>query len=118
MNQSIASEAKHRQRVVKFSFKHGVLKASIRFHRCRQVIYNWRKRYDGKSWKSLVEHSNRPKSHPRQHTAEEIDLMLRHYPYYKDDVDLQDFSKLLNRLSGMADEMSSFFRHIKQEKEH
>lgn len=85
MNQSIASEAKYRQRVVKFSFKHGITETANRFRCCRQTIYNWSKRYDGKSWKSLVEHSHRPKSHPRQHTAEEIDLMLRHYPYYKND---------------------------------
>ena len=39
------------------------------------------------------------------------------YPYYKDDNDLTDFSKLLNRLSGMADEMSSYFRRMKEEKE-
>lgn len=39
------------------------------------------------------------------------------YPYYKDDESLRDFSKLLNRLSGMADEMSSYFRRMKQEKE-
>ena len=28
------------------------------------------------------------------------------YPYFKDDEMLKDFSTLLNRLSGMADEMS------------
>lgn len=39
------------------------------------------------------------------------------YPYYQDDEMLKDFSKLLNRLSGMADEMSSYFRRMKQEKE-
>lgn len=39
------------------------------------------------------------------------------YPYYRDDDALQDFSKLLNRLSGMADEMSSYFRRMKEEKE-
>lgn len=39
------------------------------------------------------------------------------YPYYKDDEMLNDYSKLLNRLSGLADEMSSYFRRIKQEKE-
>ena len=39
------------------------------------------------------------------------------YPYYKDDEMLTDFSKLLNRLSGMADEMSSYFRRMKQQKE-
>jgi ppGpp synthetase/RelA/SpoT-type nucleotidyltranferase len=39
------------------------------------------------------------------------------YPYYKDDEMLQDYSKLLNRLSGLADEMSSYFRRMKQERE-
>lgn len=36
------------------------------------------------------------------------------YPYFKDDVMLTDFSTLLNRLSGMADEMSSYFRRMKE----
>ncbi len=39
------------------------------------------------------------------------------YPYFQDDADLKDFSGLLNRLAGMADEMSSYFRRIKQKKE-
>ncbi len=39
------------------------------------------------------------------------------YPYYKDDEMLNDYSKLLNRLAGLADEMSSYFRKIKQDKE-
>jgi len=38
------------------------------------------------------------------------------YPYYRDDNSLKDFSKLLNRLSGMADEMSSYFRRMKEER--
>ena len=33
-----------------------------------------------------------------------------------DDEMLSDFSTLLNRLAGMADEMSSYFRRIKQQK--
>ena len=39
------------------------------------------------------------------------------YPYYKDDEMLNDYSKLLNRLAGLADEMSSYFRKVKQDKE-
>ena len=39
------------------------------------------------------------------------------YPYYQDDEMLKDFSGILNRLSGMADEMSSYFRRMKQLKE-
>lgn len=38
------------------------------------------------------------------------------YPYHTDDEMLTDFSTLLNRLSGMADEMSSYFRRIKEER--
>ena len=34
-----------------------------------------------------------------------------------DDEMLQDYSKLLNRLSGLADEMSSYFRRLKHERE-
>lgn len=39
------------------------------------------------------------------------------YPYFQDDEMLKDFSKLLNRLSGMADEMSSYFRRLGQNRE-
>ena len=38
------------------------------------------------------------------------------YPYNTDDERLKDFSTLLNRLSGMADEMSSYFRRMKEER--
>ncbi len=39
------------------------------------------------------------------------------YPYYKNDEMLKDFSTLLNRLSGMADEMSSYFRRMTEQRE-
>lgn len=39
------------------------------------------------------------------------------YPYNTDDEMLKDFSKLLNRLSGMADEMSSYFRRMKEKRQ-
>ena len=39
------------------------------------------------------------------------------YPYFQDDEMLKDFSGLLNRMSGVADEMSSYFRRLKQQKE-
>ena len=82
---SVTSEARYRQRVVRYSFKHGVTQAGIRFHRSRQAIYEWRERYDG-NWKSLVERSHRPKSHPKQHSREEKELILRHYVRNKDDL--------------------------------
>lgn len=35
------------------------------------------------------------------------------YPYYQDDKILKEYTELLNRLSGLADEMSSFFYRLK-----
>lgn len=86
MNQIITSEARFRQRVLKYSYKYGVTKASIRFHRCRNAIYEWRHKYDGNSWKSLIDKSHRPHHHPNEHTAEEKEMILKRYPYYKDDM--------------------------------
>lgn len=81
----ITSEARFRQRVLKYSFKHGVTAASIRFHRSRQAIYEWKAKYDG-HWKSLRDKSHRPHHHPNEHTAEEKEKILRRYPRYKDDM--------------------------------
>lgn len=39
------------------------------------------------------------------------------YKDAEDDEMLRDYSKLLNRLSGLADEMSSYFRRLKEERE-
>lgn len=36
------------------------------------------------------------------------------YPYYQDDKILKEYTELLNRLSGLADEMSGFFNRLKQ----
>lgn len=82
---SITSDAKYRKRVVEYSKRNGVTKASVRFRVSRQAIYEWRKRYDG-NWKSLIERSHRPHSHPNQHTEEEKNMILRRYPRYKDDM--------------------------------
>ncbi|MDD3370112.1 MAG: RelA/SpoT domain-containing protein [Lachnospiraceae bacterium] len=38
------------------------------------------------------------------------------YPYFQDDEMLTDFSMMLNRLAGTADEMSSYFRRIKKQR--
>lgn len=82
----ITSEAQFRQRVLKYSLKNGVTAASNRFGRSRQAIYEWRAKWDGKSWKSLIEKSHRPHHHPAEHTPEEKEMILRRYPRYKDDM--------------------------------
>ena len=50
----IASNAHFRQRVIKKSYKVGVTEASKYYRVSRNAIYEWRAKYDGKSWKSLV----------------------------------------------------------------
>ena len=81
---SITSIAKFRQRVVKYSYKHGATNASNRFRVCRNAIYEWRQKYDG-TWKSLRDRSHRPHSHPNQQSEEELKLIERYYRRYKGD---------------------------------
>ena len=82
---SITSDAKYRQRVIRYSEKHGVTKAADRFRRSRQAIYEWKRKYNG-NWKSLIDKSHRPHSHPKQHTEEEKQLIIRHWRRHKDDL--------------------------------
>lgn len=52
----------------------------------RNAIYEWRAKYDGNSWKSLLDKSHRPHHHPNEHTPEEKEMILRRYPRYQDDM--------------------------------
>lgn len=81
---SLASRAYFRQRVIRYSEKHGVTKASNRFRVSRNAIYEWKNRYDG-NWKSLQDRSHRPHHHPAEHTQEEYDLIRRYWYRNKDD---------------------------------
>ncbi len=82
----ITSSAHFRQRVIKKSHKIGVTAASNYYHISRNAIYEWRAKYDGKSWKSLIDKSHRPHHHPNEHTEAEKAMILRRYPRYKDDM--------------------------------
>lgn len=81
---SISETAHFRQRVIKYSMKKGVSAASRYFRVSRNAIYEWKHKYDG-TWQSLKDKSHRPKSHPKQHTQEEHDLIMRYYHRNKDD---------------------------------
>jgi transposase len=72
--------------LLKYSYRYGVTKASKYYRVSRNAIYEWRSKYDGKSWKSLVDRSHRPHHHPSEHTPEEKEMILRRYPRYKDDM--------------------------------
>ena len=82
----LTSNAHFRQRVIKKSYKIGVTAASKYYRISRNAIYEWRAKYDGKGWKSLIDKSHRPHHHPNEHTAEEKEMILRRYPRYKDDM--------------------------------
>ena len=60
--------------LIKYSQKFVVTKAAIKYKTNRQYIYRWLKRYDG-TLESLCDKSRRPRSHPNQHTSEEIKLI-------------------------------------------
>ena len=68
----LSQEARKRQAVVKLANRKGVTFAAKIYGVSSSSVKRWKKRYDG-TWKSLVERSHRPNSHPRQHTeAEEM----------------------------------------------
>ena len=70
----ITQQMRYRESLIKYAKKHGVSKAARVYNTNRQYIYRWLKRYDG-STRSLANDSKRPKSHPKQHTQDEIKLI-------------------------------------------
>ena len=58
---TITQTMRFRQALIKYSLKHGVTKAAIRYKVNRQYVYRWRKRYDG-TLQSLADKSHRPRS--------------------------------------------------------
>ena len=66
----LSQEAHKRQAVVKLSRRKGQSFAARMYGVSLSSVKRWDKRYDG-SWKSLVERSHRPHSHPTRHTEKE-----------------------------------------------
>jgi len=74
---SLLREAAFRRRVVLEAKRRGNISEAAREHRVsRQSVHRWIARYDGRV-ESLIERSKRPRHHPRQHTPEEVRLVLR-----------------------------------------
>ena len=80
---SITQDILYKQSVVKYSYRHGVTKAAIKFKMHRKTIYRWREKYDGTP-QSLKNKSRRPHSHPSQHTEREIKLIKNYKNNNKD----------------------------------
>ena len=66
----ITQEAKKKQAVVKFALKKGKTRASNQYGVSLSSVKRWCARYDG-TWQSLIPHSRKPHSHPKQHTKKE-----------------------------------------------
>ncbi|MFA5674958.1 MAG: DDE-type integrase/transposase/recombinase [Christensenellales bacterium] len=73
---NITQDMKYRQSLVLFALKHGVSRTSRRYNKSRSYIYFWLSRYNG-AIESLACRSRRPKSHPAQHTEDELGLLRR-----------------------------------------
>ena len=75
MKTIITEEMRTRQRAIEYAKKYNNnSKAAIKYHTTRQQIKRWRDKYDG-TIASLFNKSRRPKSHPNQHTVEELELI-------------------------------------------
>ena len=80
----LAQEARKRQAVVTLSRRKGKSFASRIYGVSLSSIKRWDKRYDGKTWQSLLERSHRPHSHPKQHTeAEEMIISKAFWKKYE-----------------------------------
>lgn len=75
----LTQEAKKRQAVIKLARKKGKSFAARKYGVSLSSVKRWDKRYDGKDWRSLLERSHRPHSHPKQHTEEEEKLISKAY---------------------------------------
>lgn len=71
-----------REKAILYARKYGYAEASRKYLFSRQIIHVWCKKYNG-TLESLYPKSRRPKSHPNQHTEEEIRLIKRKYGKHK-----------------------------------
>ena len=104
---SITQDILYKQSVVKYSYRHGVTKAAIKFKMHRKTIYRWREKYDGTP-QSLKNKSRRPHSHPSQHTEGEIKLIKNYKNNNKDTGLVVLWVKL--RMAGYARTITSLYR--------
>lgn len=74
---SIRQMAQFRLRVIRQAIKAHNVSETARLNRVsRQSVHRWIARYDG-TLESLMDRSHRPRRHPSQHTAAEVELVLK-----------------------------------------
>lgn len=110
---TIRQQAFFRQRVIREIEKGKTVAATARRYKiCRTSIYRWRERYDG-TVESLYARSHRPKSHPNQHTVEELKLIKRVWSHNKG-LGLVCLHMVLTGKHGYARSVSSLNRVMKK----
>lgn len=80
----ITEDLKYRKKLCEYANNHKVTKVTIRYKTNRQFVYRQLARYDG-TLESLKLKSTKPKSHPNQHTEEEINLIIKVVKRYRND---------------------------------
>ena len=108
---SITQDILYKQSVVKYSYKHGVTKAAIKFKMHRKTIYRWREKYDGTAG-SLKDKSRRPHSHPKQHTEKEKKLIKNYKAKNKETGLVVLWVKL--RKAGYTRSITSLYREMQR----
>lgn len=107
----ITQQMRYRESLIKYADKYGVSKAARVYNTNRQYIYRWRKRYDG-STRSLANISTKPRSHPNQHTLNELKLIKDMFYRNKDTGLVVLWVKLKRR--GYTRSVSSLYHQIKK----
>lgn len=107
----ITQQMRYRESLIKYADKHGVSKASRVYNTSRQNIYRWMKRYDGTT-RSLANLSKRPKSHPNQHTPDELKLIKNMFDKNKNTGLVILWVKLKQR--GYSRSCSSLYHQLKK----
>ena len=81
---TLYQKACRRKRIISEAKKTGNITATARNHGIRrETIHKWMKRYD-RSIESLKDRSKRPKYHPNQHTAAEVEKIKRVQGHHKE----------------------------------
>lgn len=104
---------KFRERIVKHALKYGVTKAAVRYQTNRMFVYRQLEKYDGSVY-SLAFKSRRPKKHPNQHTAEELELIKKTNSRFARDGRAEVYVKL--REKGYTRSFGSMCRQIRRMK--
>ena len=126
---SITQDILYKQSVVKYSLKHGVTKATIKFKMHRKTIYRWREKYDGTA-QSLKNKSRKPHSHPNQQrkrvlwaskeqstsaSTEFIKVIMKKFPFKIECIQTDNGFEFTNRLNWQGTKKKTMFENKLEE---